>query len=298
VGSLAAAVATSALLGSMSVTGLLEYWALGTSQYPLFLRHAAPYHALLGFAAAPLALLTGNAYVGLFVLAGAALAPLAIVWPRSLLLEAVRRTRGARLSRSSPALRDAVRVGAATAAAAVLYGADVFLLRLTGHVGEDASYRLAITGVSFAAGMLPAGFFALAHSARGGSLSWSGAARWYLVAAIATCLVGGAIASRFEAALGDAGRLLLLLAPLAAIRLATQVVAAHQHGRGEHGQVAACFGGAAALFLGAGLVATTTGSIYRLMGVQLCVETGLVITFLLRERRVTVTSTVVDTPRA
>ncbi|MDQ4142131.1 MAG: hypothetical protein M3198_00040, partial [Actinomycetota bacterium] len=160
------AAAVAILFFGTSCISALEYWALGSGSYDSFLRGPAVVHGALSVMAAPAAVLSGSASIGIVILACATLLPFATKWAaRS--LRSIGHSRGDSRNASWAWVSSAIQIGLATVGATILYGADVFILRFSGWVGEDAVYRLAISGVNLFVGLLPASFFVLKDVASG-----------------------------------------------------------------------------------------------------------------------------------
>jgi len=275
-GSALAALTAGLLLIATSLLSGLEYWALTVDEFERFLGSPARVNATVSLSA-PLVLAVSrrpDAALGMLALAG--LAPLGTCWGRG----AVRQIRTLVHGRGRTGerwLAAATKVGLATAGAAVLYGADVFLIRLSGGIGEDALYRLAVSFVGFAVGLVPAGFFILADAARGQTIRWRGLPILLVFGAGLLTTVAGLIACAIPLPVAAVAAILVWMGPLAAFRVLTQVLGASEHGHGAHGRVALRLWVAALTFILLGGIAAELVGLYGVLAVQTAVELALAI---------------------
>lgn len=234
------AVASGLLLLAQSTLTGYEYWVLGkgTKRYDAFLKRAGTLQAALSLLA-PLAIVaTDSASWGIAVLGmsyvvavlgclpKSAMSIVRDIWPRDLRLDQWG--------------RDAAVIGLGTVLSALFYGADVLVLRVSAMPDLVAEYRLAVVVVAFVIGILPIGLFVLADASAGRALGLGRISILVALCIAAVTLLG--VMLRFgPTEFKIVGLSLVLLGPLAGVRLVTQVLSSHLNGGGHHWRVSASY---------------------------------------------------------
>lgn len=272
-----------ALFVSLSLFSGLEYWALANDAYRVFLAQAVPIQIVLG-SLAPLAvwlLRTGEGGIALLTVSYT----VAFVYTvrkvpivRSRITVSVKRCwtdfRGAGLE-----------VAAGTAGAALLYSIDVFVLRYSGMIGVDAQYRLSVTVLGMAIGMLPVGIFVLAQVSSGEPLRFR-SVRGYIAIASIVPLIASFPFAWLGPDFGTTSYLLRLLLPLTAIRMASQIAVSALQGSGFHRDVAVGYWSACVLWaLGGYWLLAHLDSLGYFVLLQTAVEGALLLWLVMSGRR-------------
>jgi len=256
-----------------------EYWALakGNDAYDRFLGSAAAVQAASCLLAPIGAWLCHSVFVGLvFLTASFAAASL-------LLLLGTARVSFRQLlwffARPHVERRwlEALGVGLASMTMAVVYNIDTIVLRFTVDANALAGYRLALLCVSFLVSLLPVNIFLLADVSTGNRTGYAKLALlgfFYVGCAAVLALVLDLLGERFE----PATVALLVLSPLAFVRLMSQAVVSEMNARGSHRSVSGSYGlGILCWTVVAVLAGTLHIALWALASFQITVELAIMV---------------------
>lgn len=272
----------SLLLVCQSIQTGLEYWTLGqgAQEYDRFLWRCSMPQSLLALLCPATMILTHSVDLSLAALIGSFL-------PSIAMQVASHRAALVSLCRSTSLLSSEWRIPASivassTVGAAIFYGFDVIVLYFTAPDTTVAAYKLAVTCIAFVVGTVPLGILVLADSASGVRIQFKRLAL-LLIAATLVCLVGSLAAHSGPAALEMTSAALLVVSPLVALRLLTQVLSSRLHGQGRHADASIGYALGVVGWLAVLCVMLRVGSSVTSMGIsQILLEAFVLIFFLVR----------------